>query len=150
MTTLNLQGEVRISPPANNSISAIISMTTSGSVTLDNRTNEAFKPVMLSSMHISSDNWDAQSAFVGSQTYQLPDNGWIISPAVNSVKFGLNGGTSKWKTNAPTVEITLDQSRLITGWVTSSTDPNDDNVGFWAASDTLLSNWSYTIISKAP
>jgi hypothetical protein len=150
MNTLNFQGEVHISPSANNSISAIVSMTTNGSATLDSRTNEAFKPVMLSSMHISSDSWDAQSAFAGAQTYQLPANGWIISPAANSTKFGVNGGSSKWKTNAPTVEITLDQSRQITGWVTNSNNPNDDNVGLWAATDTVLPHWSYAITAKAP
>lgn len=150
INTISFQGEVRISPPANNSISAVVSMTTNGSATLDNRANEAFKPVMLSSMHISSDNWDAQSAFAGAQTYQLPANGWIITPAANSAKFGLNGGTSKWKTNAPTVDIVLDQSRQITGWATSTNDPNDDNIGLWAATDTVFPNWSYTITAKAP
>ncbi len=44
----------------------------------------------------------------------------------------------------PTVEIMLDQSRQITGWATSSNDPNDDNIGLWAATDTVLPTWSYT------
>ncbi|MCX5891322.1 MAG: hypothetical protein NTY36_18020 [Deltaproteobacteria bacterium] len=145
ISTLSFRGTVRISPPANNSISAAVSISTNGSVTLDNRANEAFKPVMLSSMHISSEEWDSQSAFAGAQTYQLPDSGWIISPAVSCTEFGLNGGTSKWKTNAPTVKITLDMSRQVTGWVTASSDPNSDNVGLWAASDSVLANWSYTI-----
>jgi len=146
ISTLSFQGTVRISPPANNSISAAVSISTSGSITLDNNhANEAFKLVMLSSMHISSDLWDAQSAFAGTQTYQLPDSGWIISPAVNCTEFGLIGGTSKWNTNAPTVKIKLSQSQQVTGWVTASSDPNDDNVGFWAASNSVLSSWSYTI-----
>jgi hypothetical protein len=145
ISTLSFQGNVLISPPANNSISAAVSISTSGSLTLDNRASEAFKPVMLSSMHISSDKWDAQSAFAGTQTYQLPDSGWIISPAVNCTEFGLYGGTSKWKSNAPTVKIKLSQSQQVTGWVTASSNPNDDNVGFWAASNSVLSSWSYTI-----
>lgn len=146
ISTLSFEGTVLISPPANDSISAAVSISTSGSITLDNNhASEAFKLVMLSSMHISSDKWDAQSAFAGTQTYQLPDSGWIISPAVNCTEFGLNGGTSKWKTNAPTVKIKLCQSQQVTGWVTASIDTNDDNVGFWAASNSVLSSWSYTI-----
>ncbi len=124
ISTLAFQGTARISPPANNSILAVVSMTTSGSVAIDSSPNEAFKPVMLSSMNISSNTWDAQSAYAGTQTYSLPASGWIISPAVNGVEFGLNGGTSTWKTNAPTVDILLAQSLPITGWITNSSNPN--------------------------
>lgn len=150
MTTLGIQGTVQISPPANSAISAKVSLAVNGNVVLDNRPNEAFKPVMLSSMHIAADSWDAQLAFAGLQTYQIPGSGWIIFPAVNSLIFGLKGGTSTWKTNAPTVEIALDQAMQITGWVTNSNNPNDDNIGYWAAADTVLPNWSYIITAKAP
>ena len=38
----------------------------------------------------------------------------------------------------------------ITGWVTESTDPNDDNVGLWAAADEVLDSWEYVIYSRCP
>jgi len=34
------------------------------------------------------------------------------------------------------------------GWVTPSNDPNDDNVGFWAASNQIIRSWQYTVIAK--
>lgn len=150
VTTLAVEGEVRLLPPANNLLSAQVSVSSDGNVVVDNRPGEAFKPVMLSSMHISSDQWDAQSAYAGLQTYAIPENGWIISPSVNATVLGFNGGTSLWKTNAPTVEIVLGQEAPITGWVTNSGNPNDDNLGLWAATDVVLANWTYTINTKAP
>ncbi|MBU0673409.1 MAG: hypothetical protein KJ950_02045 [Proteobacteria bacterium] len=150
ISTLGIEGEVRLSPPADNAIAAQVSVTTNGTVELDSRPGEAFKLVMLSSMHISENNWDAQSAFAEAQTYPLPESGWIIDPSVNGTILGLTGGTSLWKTNAPTVEIVLAQAAQITGWVTGSGDPNDDNLGLWAASDEVLSDWSYTITTKSP
>jgi hypothetical protein len=145
ISSLNVQGQISLSPPAPNLFSAEVIINVTGSVVLDNRPGEAFKPLMLSSMHISEDSWDTQSAFVNTQIYSIPGNSWIIQPPASNSIFGLNGGTSSWKANAPTVKITLDQARQITGWVTSSTDPNDDNVGFWAASDQVLQTWQYTI-----
>jgi hypothetical protein len=145
---LSVNGRARISPPENGEIRAVVNITVTGTVTLDNRPGEAFKPVMLSSMHISDTQWDAQAGFVGLQNAPLPANGWILNPPVDGQTFGLTGGTSAWKANAPTVEITLDQPRPITGWVTASADPNDDNLGFWAASDTVLASWSYTIVAR--
>ena len=149
ISQLQVQGTVRLSPPDVNSLHAQVTMTTTGSVQLDNRPGEAFKPVMLSSMHISDDSWDAASAYVESQDLAIPGSGWIIQPPVSGTTFGLKGGTSQWKVNAPTIEITLEQSMPITGWVTSSADPSDDNVGFWAASDTVLTSWQYTIIAES-
>ena len=148
ISNLRVEGEVRIDPPEEQSISAIVSVNVSGDVELDNRPGEAFKPVMLSSMHISADTWDAQSAFVDSQSFQIPLSGWVIEPPAIGRVFGLKGGTSNWKNNAPTIEVVLDQSMQITGWVTSSNDPNDDNVGFWAALDEIIPSWHYTIIAK--
>ena len=104
---------------------------------------------MLSSMHISSTQWDSQAAFIGTQTYSFPSSGWIIQPPLTAQTFGLQGGTSTWKTNAPTIEVNLDQGRQITGWVTQSSDPNGDNVGFWCATDNVLPSWSFKVIAKA-
>lgn len=145
ISSLHVSGEIRIFPPTGNTITAEVTMNTTGSVQLDNRPGEAFKPVMLSSMHISGDVWDAQSASIGSQTLAIPDNGWIADPPSAGTVLGLAGGTSTWKTNAPSIEITLDDSMLITGWVTSSINPNDDNVGFWPASDHVIQSWHYTV-----
>jgi hypothetical protein len=150
-TISNLQvtkGEIRLSPPAQNQITAQVSVSTSGSVQLDSRPGEAFKPLMLSSMHISDTQWDSQSAYIGSQAFPFPSSGWIVNSPTTDTVFGLTGGTSSWKTNAPTIEIHLDASRQITGWVNQSSNPNDDNIGFWAASDQVLPSWQYTVTAK--
>jgi peptidoglycan hydrolase CwlO-like protein len=147
IANLTVEGEVRIDPPEEQSISAIVSVNVSGNIELDNRPGEAFKPVMLSSMRISADMWDTQSAFVDTQSFQIPSSGWVIEPPTIGSTFGLKGGTSNWKNNAPTIKLVLDQNMQITGWVTSSNDPNDDNVGFWSATDEVIHFWEYTLIS---
>ncbi len=145
---LHSSGQIRLSPPSGGAVRAKVTMNTTGSVVLDARPGEAFKPLMLSSMHISSTMWDAQSAYIGTTSYPIPASGWILDPPAAGTVFGLKGGTSSWKTNAPTIEISLPSSLPITGWVTSSADPNDDNVGFWPASDTVLGSWAYDIVAK--
>lgn len=147
--TLNVTSIVNLSPPAHNAMTTHITTKVTGTAKLDNRPGEAFKPIMLSSMHISSTQWDAQVAFVGTQTYTFPDSGWIIQPPIVAKDFGLQGGTSSWKTNAPTIEVTLNQARQITGWMTKSTNPNDDNIGFWAATSTVLPSWIFCITTEA-
>ncbi|HEY7615848.1 MAG TPA: hypothetical protein VH744_03520, partial [Terriglobales bacterium] len=77
-----------------------------------------------------------------------PASGWMIDPPATGTVFGLTGGTSSWKTNAPTMELTFPASQTVTGWVTSSSDPNDDNVGFWAASDSVVSSFTYDITAR--
>ncbi|MBA7715315.1 hypothetical protein ES703_124356 [subsurface metagenome] len=119
-----------------------------GDVILDNRPGEAFKLAMLSSMYISDSLWDVQSAYVDSQSFQIPQEGWIIQSPIEAMVFGLRGGTSGWKTSAPTIEVILDRILQITGWVTLSSDPNDDNVGFWAASDQIIRSWQYIVVVK--
>ncbi|MFB3764309.1 MAG: hypothetical protein ACE14P_03565 [Methanotrichaceae archaeon] len=146
---LNVSSEVRITPPENNSISAHVRNEIEGSTPLDLRQAEAFKPIMLSSMHTSSSVWDTQGAFVDSQNYSIPVSGWIITPSasVRANTFGLLGGTSNWKQKAPTITIALDKPMQIAGWVTQSSNPNDDNVGYWAASDNITHSYKYTIIA---
>lgn len=148
IASLRVSLEVRLSPPAKNGfIARVRTLSVTGSITLDNRPGEAFKPVMLSSMHISATQWDTRMAYVEGRIYHLPPSGWVVYPARTGSRFGLIGGTSLWKTNAPTMEVVLRQPRplQITGWVTYSTNPNDDNVGFWAASAQLLRSWQYTL-----
>ncbi len=151
ISSLHVNIQVELLPPGQGSISAHVSTTVEGSLPLDDRPGEAFKPVMLSSMHISSTIWDAQAAFIDCRTFPIPASGWLIQPPpqLNAQKFGLIGGTSTWKANAPTMWILLDQPRQVAGWVTASVDPNDDNLGFWAASDAVLSSWSYTAVAAS-
>lgn len=145
---LHVSGKVQIMPPDNGFVSAKVSMNVNGNTTIDQRPGEAFKLVMLSSMHISDDKWDTQSVFVGSKTSSIPKTRWILKkPRIGNI-FGLTGGTSSWKANAPTIEIVLDQNKPITGWAIPSKDPNDDNIGFWAASDQIVRSWEYTIRVK--
>lgn len=149
IATLQVASTVTLMPPANNVFVAHVSTEVTGTVKLDNRSGEAFKPVVLSSMHISSTQWDTQAAFIGTQTYSFPSSGWIIQPPITTRDFGLQGGTSTWKTNAPTVEIILSQGRQVTGWVTQSTDPNSDNVGLWCATNKVLPSWSFNLTAEA-
>ncbi|MBZ0292335.1 MAG: hypothetical protein K8L99_07180 [Anaerolineae bacterium] len=149
---LNVSETVKLSPPSAKSIKARVTASLTGSVPLDNRPGEAFKLMMLSSMHISDEQWDTNRACAGSRCVSIPASKWIIpvQPPLNRSSFQLHGGTSSWNTNTPTVKINLGRRRQIAGWVTPSSDPNDDNVGFWANSDTLLTSWKYTIIASRP
>lgn len=142
---LNCKGSIRLSPPVGNSIQAAVTMSLSGSVVLDNRPNEAFKPVFLSSMKVGAQIWDSYnvSTDVGLRWY--PASGWIMATPHSSRKIQATGGNSDWKNNAPTITVALDRLMPITGWVTSSVNPNDDNIGIWAASNTVMNWYSYTV-----
>lgn len=160
---LSVIGEIRFSPPAQDELQARVFVATTGNITLDgNRPGEAFKPVMLTSMHATATLWDAESAFVGTQTYPLPGGAlecFLIEPPVQGQVFGLKGGSCAHVTNAPTIEVALDQPRLITGWQSTSVSigpgggapqpiTDRDNIGFWAAADTVLPSWQYTLTAK--
>lgn len=142
---LHVTCQLCIQPPGEASILAHIMVQVSGQIELDDRPIEAFKPVMLSSMHISSKDWDARVAYVGHRPHEIPESRWIIQPPETKKCFGLRGGTSEWKKNAPTIFIEIDRPLQITGWVTPSKNPNDDNVALWVASKELLTSWEYTI-----
>lgn len=148
---LSTHETVTIAPPSGNSITADVSASTTGTVALDSRPGEAFKPVFLSSMYDSPTVWDASDAFAGSSSYAFPSGGWIVgpSPVVSESVFGLHGGTSTWKTNAPTMTVTFPNPIQVAGWLTTDSNPNDDNVGYWAASDTVLSSWNYQLRASA-
>ncbi len=145
---LSCSGKIQLRPPANNRLEATVTMTTTGSPKLDVRADEAFKPLLLSSMRISDKEWDASSVHVGGKGYSIPASGWLVHPAVKTTQLAIKGGTSSWKKNAPTMEITLAQPLSVTGWVTSRMNPNEDNVGLWPASPKILSSWSYTIVAR--
>lgn len=157
---LTINGQVRLDPPQGESITAYVSMETEGNVSLAPKPYETFKPVFLSSMRVASNLWDTQGVYVSGSTLPIPESGWIIYPPISMTPnwwdrgFSLIGGTSDWKVNAPTIEVQISQPSDvdldITGWVTPSTDPNDDNVGLWAATDKVLPSWSYAITTSKP
>ncbi len=149
ISNLRILGEVRLAPPTANLISCTISVTTDGGLSLDRRPGEAFKPVVLSSMHVSADQWDAESVGIASESFRIPESGWIVRPAVTGNRFALKGGRSTWKTHAPSLQIELDRSLEITGWKTASSNPNDDNLAVWAATDRVLPCWTYTVTATA-
>jgi hypothetical protein len=139
---------IRFRPPANNQFEARVSMTTSGSVKLAARPCEAFKPVHVATMKISSAQWDSQAVRVGGQGYPIPSKGWVLDPpGITGTGFRLVGGTSDWKPNGPGIAITLDRAMTLQGWTTHSTNPNDDNVGIWCASDTILEKWGFVVVA---
>jgi hypothetical protein len=150
IATLTVNSTVRLLPPANGTLTAQVATKVTGTVRLDHRPGEAFKPVMLSSMHDSSTQWDARAAFAGTTAYSLPAGGWIVQPPVAARAFGLQGGTSSFKKNAPTIKVTLNQSLPVTGWITMMNPPNtnNDNVGFWCAANQVLPSWSFTVTAE--
>jgi hypothetical protein len=145
---LRAQGLIRLARPVSNLISGTVTVNVDGDVNLDYRPREAFKPVNLSSMHISADHWDAQLAHIDTRSFQIPACGWTIPRSAVGHRFGLKGGSSTWKTNAPTLEIQLDEGREIAGWKTASFSPKDDNLGLWAATDDVIRFWQYTFTAK--
>jgi hypothetical protein len=61
----------------------------------------------------------------------------------------VQGGTSSWKTRAPTIEVILIKRCVVTGWLTADTNSNDDNAGFWCAASKVLTSWIYTLTAEA-
>jgi hypothetical protein len=145
---LQVRGQIRLSPPAPNFLSGAVMIQVDGKANLDCRPGEAFKPVALSSMHISADCWDASSAQVDSRPFRIPARGWIIHPPAVGRVFALRAGRSRWKTNAPALEIVLSECREIAGWKADSSDPDDDNLSIWAAADHVIPLIQYTVTAK--
>jgi len=145
ISELSFAGTILLNPPAQNSINAEVGVATSGHIELADKPNEAFKPVMLSSMHINGTEWDCNESFIGTTANSIPEEQWLVPDPITNAVFGLEGGSSTWKQNAPSVTITLNTTMSITGWVTPSTNPNDDNVGMWPSLNTVPESWNYTI-----
>ena len=150
IATLKVAATVTLTPPAKKTLVAHVSTKVTGTIKLDKRPGEAFKPVMLSSMHDSSTLWDSRTAFIRTRVRRFPPSGWIIHPPVTTRNFGLRGGTSSFKNNAPTVEVTLKQRRPVTGWLKRMNPPNTnkDNVGFWCAANKVLPSWSFSVTAE--
>ena len=145
---LQVQLAVTVHPPGGGTIRADIEARTEGTVQLDDRPREAFKPLMLSSMRISATQWDAQAVVTDGAEHAIPAEGWMLAEPLTTRTFGLRGGDSEWKPRAPTVLIQWPQPVTVAGWVTPSNDPNDDNLGLWAASDEGLAEWHGTIVVR--
>lgn len=145
---LNFTGKLTLAPPSPDYFATKISVAASGNMNVDARPGEAFQYIKLSSMHVSDSSWDSQKAFAGPLTFSLPKGGRIVDPAVSADYFGLTGGTSSWKANSPTIVVLPSSTARVTGWVTESGDPNDDNVGYWAADDRALPSCEYTIVAR--
>jgi hypothetical protein len=142
---VSFSGSVTLSPPDRTFVATVSMTATAPGVVLDDRPGEAFKPVFLSSMRIDPNQWDASAATLGSTVVALPTSGWIVHPPLSVAELGLLGGTSQWKSAAPTVRLVLTQAMPATGWVEASTNPNDDNVALWPSATTVLPSWTYTI-----
>jgi hypothetical protein len=157
---LNVTLRVSLSPPGGGRITAEVNVWCKGSIALDDRPGEAFKPVMLSSMRMApvapdtvSKKWDARSVLIENgpplgfdDSAQHSDFFLGVKPRISARRFGLLGGKSDWQKGdpAPTVEILLDGSMQVAGFRTYSSDPNDDKLGLWAATDTVAESWHYT------
>ena len=145
---LDFASHFLFSPPANDRFEASANVWTSGEVTLADRPSEAFKPVHVASMFISETEWDSQAIRIDEHNYTIPLSGWVVpEPGASGDAFTLVGGSSEWKPNAPSITVLLDRPMDLQGWVTESTDPNDDNVGFWCATGTVLDAWEYEVIA---
>ena len=138
---LRVNGEIRLNPPQNRELAARVSVFTQGTVNLADRPDDAFKPAMLSSMHVSTDRWDAAWAFADGERMPFPENGPLDTPGNPVRRWGVEGGSCRWKRAAPRVEVTMDRPRPVNGWCTKSENPNHDNVGVWAVTSHVLESW---------
>lgn len=136
-------------PPRDNSTRARVEMAVSNTIELDNRPiqGEAFQLAVLASMNIGNNLWDAKQAYAGVTVVDTPDSEFIFDNVIRTTEFGLIGGTSDWKENAPTIKIISDRDVYIQGWVTPSADPDDDNIGMWGGLDEMVLSWSYEVES---
>jgi len=139
---------VTVYPLAAKAITILAQVWVRGSVTLDKRPNEAFKPIQLSSMHDSSTIWDSRFLTTDGGTVAYPSGGWILTQTTRHVS--LVGGSSQWQSNLPTMAVTFDQARPVSGWLTTDSNPNNDNVLVWASASTVLPYWGYNVTASVP
>lgn len=147
---LGVIGEMRILAPSETRIQAFVSITVSGDTPLNEKhVSEAFKLVMLSSMHLSDNFFDTHHAMVGQEAIDIPvANLWIVHPPRRAATFGLVGGTSQWQRGrpAPTVIIDFPKPVAVEGYVAfPDHKANSDHVALWAASPHVSRDWQYQI-----
>lgn len=148
VAALRVFGQINLKPPRADLFFGEVAISVSGDADVDYRPGEAFKPVALSSMHISQVECDAGAAQISDEIFDMPAQGWVIPRPVVTSKFALNGRSSGSKRATPSIEIEMNEPRQITGWKTATLDPDDDNVGLWAASDRVLRSWQYRFTSR--
>src|SRR5579862_9300734 len=73
--TLTCAATMKVSPPVGHSLSVSVSENISGNASIDPRKNEAFKPVMLSSMNDGPLNWDSYNLLTNSGLNWYPSSG---------------------------------------------------------------------------
>lgn len=149
---LDVDLDLTLDPPSLGHIIARVHGQSRGEMPLDQRPGEAFRLVTLSSMRVADHLWDACIAYADDKHFEIDRNGWFLptEPVLQAREFGLVGGTSKWKVNAPTIGIALDRPRQIAGWRTPSDCTSDDNLSLWAAETTSEQTWDYTIHAWRP
>jgi hypothetical protein len=147
---LSVEARVSVKPPIQRKITATVSVKLEGDLSVDDRPREAFKPVVLASMHTSAGVFDATAAFAGLHICPLLPGQGILPPkaGISAASFGLVGGSSHWKINAPTVTVEFDHAVQVAGWSTEQTDPNGDNISLWAASPEVMREWNYDIVTS--
>jgi len=146
---LSTNSTVTLSPPTAGGITAAVQVSVTGTVQLDNRPGEAFKPVCFSSMYDSNNYFDSWRVITDSgPIYYNPAGGWIFNQT-GTHNITVQGGSSiDWTPHTPTMTAALNGSYPAAGWLTSDTNPNDDNVLVWSSSTTVLSNWSYSVTAS--
>jgi len=148
ISRLQARGQIRLASPQSDSLLATVTMHVTGNLQLDRRPNEAFKPLVLSAAQISSERRRASAAHVGSRRFPLPASGWIIqTPEIGSI-FGLLEGTLTSSALAYTLEARMTGPRPITGWVAPVQNSQSVDVELWAASDSVINAWQYTLVAK--
>lgn len=152
---ISVGGTLRLLPPTEVSIQADVSVMVAGTVALDpQRQEEAFKLVMLSSMHLGEHTFDTDAAFVGIDSFCLPaPDRWIVQPRRRCHTFGLRGGVSAWQQGmpAPTVTIQFLEPVFVSCWKsTPHYGADSDNVGLWAATPEIQRAWEYRITASIP
>lgn len=145
--TVHFGSELLIAPPQNHTMQVRVNGWLEGSANLPAGNPEAFKPVFLSSMRVSDLDWDAGTVEAGELRATPPKQGFVLPAYTPSRTFGVRGGSSRWKPNAPSMWVELDEPLDVQGWVTESQDPNDDNVGAWAGSSRLMTSWGYRLLA---
>lgn len=154
VAALEVSGQLCFLPPVRGAASVLASVAVDGDLALETRRPwDMFKPVMLSSMHVADDRWDASRAFAGGELLPIPRGGWIAEPPRQAREFGLVGGASRWQRErrdgpAPAVQVVLGRAMPVAGWVTPDDNPDHDNVGLWPASSHVLGAWRYRVAAR--
>ncbi|MFZ2955886.1 MAG: glycosyl hydrolase family 17 protein [Candidatus Ozemobacteraceae bacterium] len=156
---LTATGILRIFPPGENRLEASVSLEVAGDPAMGLNggvEGSGFQVARIESMHVDDSQWDCSSAIVGGgdggREFPIATLGtWLFPPSLGltATRFGLRGGFSQWKPNAPTSLIELQSPLKILGYAKVTSDVNDDHVGIEACSGEVMHSYSFRIISSA-